>query len=338
MSEADPPTEPILRRDLVAVRHPLVRHPVQGRAPHQQLTGLTGEAARTRTSPKDHLKSEDRHLCQRAAVIFIISLPLRSSMRSQVAQVFITVMTCATSVPMTPDARPLLRRDDRPRLAFSDGVVTLAVVVAAIARHLPQLARHLSEQVGEHLPVPEVIGRHDNGRHLARLFVHAQVQLAPRPPLRPAVAAHFPLALAVDFHARRVHHQVQRFISAQARQRDFEQSSAPAQGRVAGHAQAKSEQADHTAQQPFGGAQRQAVDLRERRHAEDGRVGVGLRSSAPTCALIVLPLSDDVICDPERETSTSDQSFVILAPVTETVRAFRILAFHTSRLPALPSP
>jgi hypothetical protein len=27
-----------------------------------------------------------------------------------------------------------------------------------------------------------------------------------------------------------------------------------------------------------------------------------------------------------------------VTPVTETVRAFRILAFHTSRLPALSSP
>jgi hypothetical protein len=54
--------------------------------------------------------------------------------------------------------------------------------------------------------------------------------------------------------------------------------------------------------------------------------------------LRVAPLSEDVLCDPQRETSTPDQSFVILAPVTETVRAFRILVFHISRLPALLSP
>lgn len=124
MSEADPPTEPTLRRDLVAVGHPLVRHPVQGRAPHQQLRGLTREAARAGTRPEDHLEPEDRDLRQRTPVVLIITLPLRAPVSADVAQILITVMTLAASVPMTPDARALLRRDHRPRRALADRVVT----------------------------------------------------------------------------------------------------------------------------------------------------------------------------------------------------------------------
>ena len=116
MSEADPPTEPTLRRDLVAVRHTLVRHPVQGRAPYQQLAGLTLKSARTRPRPENHLEPEDRYLRQRAPMVLIITFPFRPPMRAQVGQVFITRVTLASSVPMTPDARPLLRRDDSPPL------------------------------------------------------------------------------------------------------------------------------------------------------------------------------------------------------------------------------
>src|SRR5437762_721509 len=107
MSVADPPTEPTLRRDLVAVRHPQVRHPVQCRAPHQQLTGLTREAACARPLPEDHLEPEDGHLGQRPPVIAVLALPLRPPVTADVAQVFITVLSLASRVPMPPDARPL---------------------------------------------------------------------------------------------------------------------------------------------------------------------------------------------------------------------------------------
>src|SRR5437763_9347619 len=112
MSEAAPPTEPTLRRDLVAVRHPHVRHPVQGGAPHQQLTGLSVEAARARPLPEDHLEAEDRHLRQKAPVVVILALPLRPPVSANVTQVFITVVPLAQRVAVVPDARTLLRWDD----------------------------------------------------------------------------------------------------------------------------------------------------------------------------------------------------------------------------------
>src|SRR5207253_6934697 len=107
-SEADPLTEPTLRRDFVAVRHPHVRHPVQGRAPHQQLSGLTLEAARAGPLPEDHLEAEDGHLRQRAPVVVVIALPLRAAVAADVAQVFITVVSLTSRVAVPPDARPPL--------------------------------------------------------------------------------------------------------------------------------------------------------------------------------------------------------------------------------------
>src|SRR5947208_240823 len=149
MSEAAPPTESILLSDLITVRHPGVRHPVQGRAPHQQLSGLTIETARTGTGPEDHLEPEDGHLRQRAPMVFIVTFPLSAPVSAKVAQVLITVVSVTFSVPMTPDTRSLLRRNDSPRLALFDGLVTLPVVVAAVARHLLQLIINLLKQVSE---------------------------------------------------------------------------------------------------------------------------------------------------------------------------------------------
>src|SRR5215207_8606785 len=112
MSKADPLTDPLLRRDLVAVGHPQVRHPVQRRAPHQQLAGLTLEAARTGPLPEDHLEAKDRHLRQAPPVIVSLALPLRAPVAADAAQVLIAVMSLAFRIPVAPDARPLLRRDD----------------------------------------------------------------------------------------------------------------------------------------------------------------------------------------------------------------------------------
>src|SRR5215207_4081293 len=159
MSKADPLTDPLLRRDLVTVRHPQVRHPVQGRAPHQQLSGLTLEAARTHPLPEDHLEAEDRHLRQRAPVVRILALPLRPPVAADAAQVLVPVVPLAFRIPVPPDACTLLRRDDGSRATLADGVVTSPVVVAAVARHLSDGTLDLSEQRRQRLPVATGVGR-----------------------------------------------------------------------------------------------------------------------------------------------------------------------------------
>lgn len=67
-------------------------------------------------------------------------------------------------------------------------------------------------------------------------------------------------------------------------------------------------------------------------------VGISAWCAALSRAPSLAPPSDDFITHPKGQASTPNQCFVILTPVTETVGAFGFLAFHTKRLPALPSP
>ena len=57
------------------------------------------------------------------------------------------------------------------------------------------------------------MGRQRLGDHLAG-GVDPHMQFAPRPPFGPAVLTDFPLALAIDLQAGRIHHQVHRAIRA----------------------------------------------------------------------------------------------------------------------------
>jgi hypothetical protein len=337
MSVADPLFELILRRDLVAVGHPLVRHPVQGRAPHQQLPRLPGERARTGPLAEEHLEPEDRHLRQGSPVVVALALPLRPPVPPDSSQVLVAVVSLGLRVAVLPDARSLLGRDHRPRSLLSDGVVALPVVVAAVARHLPDLLLDLREQGGQRLPVAAGVRRDGRRRHLARRLVHAEMQLTPRPPLRPPVAPDLPLALAVDFHAGRVHHQVQRLGLAPPRERDRKRLPAPRERRVARHTQREAEQFKDRAEQAARGPQRQPVDLHQRRHRQDGRCRVGARRTALPGSLMLVPRLQHILSDPEGQTSATDESFVIVSPVTETVR-LPLLVGHASRVAALLSP
>src|SRR5438270_7556735 len=338
MSAVYSPTEPSLRRDLVAVRHPQVRHPVQRLASHQQLRGLSFKAARADALTKDHLHAKDSRLGQRAPMVVALALPLRAPRAADGPQVLITEMAFGFRVTVLPDARPFARRDRRPRLSPANRFITVTTVVGPVGADLLDPALDLIEQVLKQLRVLEPVGRHHRGHYLARGLVHAEVEFAPRPAARVPVLSHLPLALAIDLDAGRVNDQVQRFRLPKTRQLDLQRAAATAQGRVTGHAQLEAEQTQERARQPCGGAQRQAVHLCQRRHAQDSRVGVGGRLAAPSRALMAMPLLDHIVAHPQRQTSALDQSFVILTPVTETVLLLGFLAFHTSRLPGLLSP
>src|SRR5918911_1546434 len=139
MSAAHSPTELPLRRDLVAVRHPQVRHPVQRRAPHQQLRRLPVEAAGADSLAKDHLHAEGSRLSQRAPVVAAVPLPLRPPRAADGSQVLVAGVALTLRVAVLPDARPLLRRELRPVPPLSDPVVTVAAVIRAIGGDLLDL-------------------------------------------------------------------------------------------------------------------------------------------------------------------------------------------------------
>src|ERR671938_1280442 len=136
MSAAHSPTELPLRRDLVAVRHPQVRHPVQRRAPDKHLRRLPLEAARPDSLAEDHLHAKDRRLCQRAPVVVTVALPLRAPLPADRAQVLVADVALTTRIAVLPDARPSPRRERGARFPRTDRVITVAAVVGPVRRDL----------------------------------------------------------------------------------------------------------------------------------------------------------------------------------------------------------
>lgn len=265
-------------------------------------------------------------------------LPLSSSFAPDGSQVLVTDVPLTLRVAMLPNTCPLLWRDGSSRFSLSDGVIAVAAILRAVRRDLAQLSLNLLQQVRKYLRVFETIGRDDDGHKLKGGLVHTKMEFAPGAAATPSVLAHFPFALAIDFDAGGVHHHVQRPGGRSARQDNFQRAATTAQRRVTGDTDLHAEQFDERASQPFGGSQRQAVDFLQSRHAEDGGVGIIQWLAPLACARVIVPCRKNIFVDPDSQTSTPDQSFVILTPVTETVRAFGFLLGHTSRLPALLSP
>ena len=324
--------------DGVAVRHAQMGHSIERRTPDQHLRGLSRKTARPDMRAEDGLEPKHLRLGQRAAMILTLTLPLRSAHSPDAPQVLISRQSFGFRVAVLPDARSLLWRDGRLRLARRDQEITVPAVIRSIRRHLTNLIVNLVEQVGQYLRVFERVGRHHRSDNLARRLVGGEVEFAPGAPLRVPVLAHLPFSFAIDFHARRIHHQMQGLAGRAAGQGNFQIFAPSRESRVIGHGQRNFEQLDDRREQPGGGTQRQVVNFRQRRHALNGRLGISARLATLTARRWMLPRRDTVLVNPERQASAFDQRGVIFFPVTETVRAFRSFAFHTSRLPALLSP
>ncbi len=133
----------------VALWHSQMRHPVQDRTAHQHLRRLSVEAACPDSLTEDHLQPEHHRLGQRASMIMALSLPLGASMTANAAHVLVARVPLLLAIAMLPDACAFLRRDDGTCAALSNRVITLAVIVTAIARHLREFRLDLRQQVSE---------------------------------------------------------------------------------------------------------------------------------------------------------------------------------------------
>ena len=103
------------------------------------------------------------------------------------AQILIAQVRGRLEVTVLPDAGILTGRDRGPGLVVSNGVITLALVRAAIPTDLRHLARHLREQRRQQRGIADL--RHGSPRteDLVGCFIHTQMPLSPRPPFTPAL-------------------------------------------------------------------------------------------------------------------------------------------------------
>ena len=322
----------------VTVGHPQVRHRIQGRTSDQHLRRLPGKLPRADAISEDRFHPEHLRLGQTPPMIANFLLPLFTSHLADAPQILIADQSLLLAVAMLPNLRIPLRRNRRSGLAFADRLITIAFVIRAIATDLLNLILDLLKHRFQHLAIGNIVGRHDCRQYLAGRFIGTKVQLAPGAALRVAMLANFPFAFTKDLHAGRIDDHVQRFVLVAARQNDLQGGTAAAQLAVIHDRQVQAKQLHDGLHQALGGAQRQMINLFERRQTQDRGVTVGARLAGFAGFLAVAPSRDHVIADPEGEASALDEGRVIVFPVAEAIGALSFLGLHKSRIPALSSP
>ena len=92
----------------------------------------------------------------------------------------------------------------RPR---GGNIIGVAGVISAIAVDLFNPAFDLVHQAFEHLAIRPLHRGDLDTDHILGVALHRQMHLTPGVALAGAVLAHFPLAFAVDFQPRGIHHR-----------------------------------------------------------------------------------------------------------------------------------
>src|SRR5205823_6165391 len=98
MSATHSPTEQLLGRDCVAVRHSKVRDLVQRRTTHQHLRRLSIKGACADPFAKDRLDAKDLRLSQRATMIARLTFPFSAPFAPDCSQVLITDVSLSLRV------------------------------------------------------------------------------------------------------------------------------------------------------------------------------------------------------------------------------------------------
>src|SRR5262249_56717244 len=111
---------------------------------------------------------------------------------------------------MPPDLRAFAWWDGSLRSMFVKRFIAFPLIVSAISADLFDLSGHVLKQIRQGFGVADIVRAGHDADDFERRFIHAEVEFAPGPAFSDTVLADFPFALAVDFDAGRIHHQMTR--------------------------------------------------------------------------------------------------------------------------------
>src|SRR5205085_10913106 len=180
------------RSQRIAVGHPQMRHRIQRRTPDQHLRRLPSKLPRTDAVSEDRLHSKHLRLGQAAPMIPYFLLPLLTPHLANSSQMLIANQSLFFTIAVLPDPSIAARRDGRLGFSFPDRLITIALVIGAIAADLLDLRIDLLKQVFEYLRIGDVVSRHHGGNDLTGGLIGTNVQLAPSAAFRVAVLTNFP--------------------------------------------------------------------------------------------------------------------------------------------------
>ena len=204
-----------------------MRHSIQDRTLEHQFFELIINLASLQPVAEDRLEAEDCRLRQTPAMIVALTLPLFAPDFSDTPQVLVADVTFRLALSVAPYPGPPARRDRSPRPMAIKRVVASPLIVSAVGADLFDLSGHVLKQIRQGFGVADIVRAGHDADDFERRFIHAEVEFAPGPAFSDTVLADFPFALAVDFDAGRIHHQMTRLGPILDRQGDRQLPLAP---------------------------------------------------------------------------------------------------------------
>src|SRR5215217_484545 len=233
-----------------------MRHLVERRASYKYLRRLPLKEPRAYSISEYRFDPKYLRLCKTPAVVDTFFLPLLAPHFPYPPHILIPNQPLTLAVAVLPNLSISSRRDCCLCFAFSYCLITIPLVIRAIATNLLNLILYLLKQVFKHLAVGKVVRSNHRSRYLAGRNVGPDMELSPSPSLGVAVLTDLPFTLAEDLYTRRVYDHMQRLSLFTTRQHHIESLATATQEAVIRHSQIQAHQLHNRLHKPLCRAQR----------------------------------------------------------------------------------
>ena len=264
-------------------------------------------------------------LSKRTTMIADFLFPSFTTFPADLADRLISRERLFARIAVLLDLCVLLRRNNRRNVSSFECGVNVPGVVSAIARKFSDfhVAINLLQQVVDRLRIMHTVFRQKLGDYLLSIWIDRQMQLSPRPTLALAMRSRLPFAFAVNLQPGAVDHHIDRSATVLRKERTPHIGSTFCERRKVGDPDVSLHQLNQRFTKPFGLAVRQSKQLPQDEQRFDCRVAIDERSSTFLLLVLVFPLLDRLVGEPERNVTSRDQRVVVLRPICDLVRFFR---------------